>query len=688
MIRSFFDATTSQLIASDTSHVVGALTARLNQLGFAVDPGQSVAWTYQIEHLKQVLFPFPAAHVFFEFSIPRMGRRADVILLLNGFIFVLEYKVGQSQFTRHDIEQTLGYALDLSHFHETSHRRTIVPVLVATHAHAPRAISSGEGRDNVWPIILTNQAGLQEVLSEVSLGQAEKSIPALDWSSGRFKPTPTIVEAAQALYRKHSVDQISRNEAGATNLSVTSTYIEGVINNSRANGIKSICFVTGVPGSGKTLAGLTIANSRMEAGRDNHAVFLSGNGPLVDVLREALTLDCLAQQKEAPPTEQKSKAQVATATHAFIQNIHHYRDEHVRSEKPPVDRIAIFDEAQRAWDEAQTTKFMQKKRGILDFAMSEPELLLSIMDRHEGWATIICLVGGGQEINTGEAGIGEWVRALNNNFPHWRIHVSPQVTGTEYLGKKRSELLLRSENICPATELHLAVSLRSYRAKSVSRFVGELLANQPEEAKILANKLADFPIFVSRDLHQARQWLRQKRRGPERTGLLASSNALRLKPEGIFVKASIEPCKWFLAPSDDIRSSIALEDAASEFDVQGLELDWACVAWDANLRRDENNWASYAFSGTSWKRIRQADREKYLLNSYRVLLTRARQGMVIFVPAGDSNDPTRLPSFYDPIYHYLRRCGIAELPVHMTKAAIADEARFAEIAEYIETNNA
>jgi hypothetical protein len=325
---------------------------------------------------------------------------------------------------------------------------------------------------------------------------------------------------------------------------------------------------------------------------------------------------------------------------------------------------------------------MQKKRGMHDFAMSEPELLLSIMDRHEGWATVICLIGGGQEINTGEAGLSEWIRALNNKFPHWQVHLSPQVTGLEYLRSDESELLRRSD-VHLASELHLAVSLRSYRAERVSQFVGTLLENQPEKAISLVDDLANFPVLVTRDLHLARQWLRKKRRGPERAGILASSNALRLKPEGIFVKASIEPCKWFLAPSDDIRSSNALEDAASEFDVQGLELDWACVAWDANLRREDNRWAPYTFSGTSWQNIRQDERAKYLLNSYRVLLTRARQGMVIFVPKGDAGDRTRLPAMYDPIYQYLKQCGIQELPTHLRQVARGDDA-MSDLDEYVE----
>jgi hypothetical protein len=316
--------------------------------------------------------------------------------------------------------------------------------------------------------------------------------------------------------------------------------------------------------------------------------------------------------------------------------------------------------------------------------MSEPELLLSFMDRHKGWATVICLVGGGQEINTGEAGISEWIRALRDKFPHWQIHLSPKVSGAEYLGLEQTKVLLDRDGVHSTSELHLAVSLRSFRAESVSRFVGALLESEPERAQRLAIELVDFPVFVTRDLNHARHWLRQRRRGPERSGLLASSNALRLKPEGIFVKAGIDPCKWFLAPSDDIRSASALEDAASEFDVQGLEIDWACVAWDANLRREGHRWAPYTFVGTNWQNIRQDDRVKYLLNSYRVLLTRARQGMVLFVPKGDENDRTRLASMYDPIYQYLRQCGIADLPFNSTDPTKIDDDNSGSMAEFVE----
>jgi hypothetical protein len=295
---------------------------------------------------------------------------------------------------------------------------------------------------------------------------------------------------------------------------------------------------------------------------------------------------------------------------------------------------------------------MRQKRGIPDFAMSEPQFLLSVMDRHPDWCTIVCLVGGGQEINTGEAGIEEWLRAISAKFGHWDVHISPK-------------LLQTSSTIQPSTttsqSLHLATSIRSFRAEKLSDFVGELIDGSAEEARQLVGYLTDFPIALTRDLPTARKWIRKKRRGNERAGLLASSNALRLKPYGLFIKAGIEPTKWFLSPSRDVRSSDALEDAASEFEVQGLELDWTCVCWDANLVHSKQGWEPRQFKGTRWQKVSDDSRRRYIANAYRVLLTRARQGMIIFVPPGDPNDETRPPAVYDAIAANLEAAGIPEL---------------------------
>ncbi|MDG2003001.1 MAG: DUF2075 domain-containing protein, partial [Novosphingobium sp.] len=468
------------------------------------------------------------------------------------------------------------------------------------------------------------------------------------WAAGRYRPTPTIVEAAQALYRGHDVEEISRSEAGAENLTRTADYVTQAIEAAKRDNRKIICFITGVPGSGKTLAGLNLATARQRAHRDEHAVFLSGNGPLVQVLREALALDAVAKAKEAE--QSVSKVEETRRASAFIQNIHHFRDEALTSNAAPVEKVVVFDEAQRAWDAEQTSKFMHQKKGQIGFTMSEPEFLLSVMDRHDDWCAIICLVGGGQEINTGEAGIEEWLRSLERSYPHWQAHVPEALQHS-----------CRIEDEVTAPSLHLATSIRSFRAEKLSDFVGHVIDGDALAARRLRDELTNYPLWITRDMNAARDWLRSRCRGAERMGLLASSNAIRLKPYGVFIKSRIEPANWFLNPTADIRSSNALEDAGTEFDVQGLELDWACVCWDANLRRSNDGWKTLQFRGTRWQTVNDSARQSYIANSYRVLLTRARQGLVVFVPEGSKWDETRHTEVYDDIYLFLQQCGLEAL---------------------------
>lgn len=647
MHRAYLSIAAKEVAATSDSHLYGELS---NKLPFAVEPAQRAAWNFQIAHLRSLANDLPEAYFLMEFLIPRMGRRADLIILNQGIIFVVEYKIGATAFDRSSLAQTYGYGLDLKHFHETSHDRTIVPILVATEATVGQEDPVSWDDDGLAHPIRCSPDSLAPQINFLSRVCGSSGLDAHDWESGRYRPTPTIVEAAQALFRGHDVAEISRSEAGAENLTRTADYVSRVIEDSKATRTKSICFITGVPGSGKTLAGLNLATARQRAHRDEHAVFLSGNGPLVEVLREALAVDAVLQAQERG--EKTSKVLEGRRTSAFVQNIHHFRDEALSSDQPPVEKVAIFDEAQRAWDAAQTSKFMLQKKGRPGFTMSEPEFLLSVMDRHEDWCTIVCLVGGGQEINTGEAGIEEWLSALANFFPHFSVHISPQLNAPNIADLPRLSL---------TPELHLSTSIRSFRAEKLSDFVGALIDGTAAAAKEILPDLDDYPLAVTRDLEQARQWLRSRRRGAERAGLLASSNALRLKPHGIYVRAGIEPAKWFLSPSDDVRSSDALEDAATEFEVQGLELDWVCVCWDANFLRADGAWVARQFKGTVWQNVADARRRMFIANSYRVLLTRARQGMVIFVPRGDDCDVTRPSEVYDSIYAYLRSSGLPEL---------------------------
>ena len=451
--------------------------------------------------------------------------------------------------------------------------------------------------------------------------------------------------------------QLSRSDAGEKNLAQTSVAIGNLIDDAKSDRKKAICFVTGVPGAGKTLVGLDVATKHMDAQSDLHSVYLSGNGPLVSILREALTRDEVARKKAVGQKLRKGEAR--KAVEAFIQNVHHFRDAYLTDEQPPVDHVVIFDEAQRAWTLEQTSQFMARKKGRPDFNQSEPDFLVSCLDRHPDWSVVICLVGGGQEINTGEAGIGEWLRAIHDNYPEWEVHISPHLQDSEYGAGAALKLLKDRKNVHYNEDLHLAVSMRSFRAEHVSAFVKHLLDRQLESARsVLQQVESRYPIVVTRDLDKAKNWLRAKARGSERFGMVVSSQAQRLKPHAIDVKSPMDPIHWFLDEKDDVRSSYYLEDVATEFHVQGLELDWACVVWDADLRYGAHDWEYRSFVGSKWQKIHAAHRQMYLKNAYRVLLTRARQGMVIVVPPGDHNDPTRDPSFYDPIYAYLTDMGV------------------------------
>ena len=486
-----------------------------------------------------------------------------------------------------------------------------------------------------------------------------KDIDRTYWENGRYCPTPTIIEAAMALYNNHSVAEISRSDANAINLSQTSEAIADIIRNSRERSHKSICFVTGVPGAGKTLVGLNVATNHIDKADDLYSVFLSGNGPLVAILREALARDKVRRAKELG--QRAKKGEVMSEIKMFVQNVHHFRDDCLlHRERPPIEHVAIFDEAQRAWNLEQTSAFMRRKKNTLNFNYSEPEFLISCLDRHTDWAVIVCLVGGGQEINTGEAGISEWIESLNRSFPDWHINISSRLTDKEYSAENVLDSLKSRQNVMYQDELHLAVSMRSFRAEHVSHLVKQLLDIEIHAARQIHEKVKrKYPIVLTRDLDKAKQWLKDQARGSERYGIVVSSQAQRLKPHAIDVKSPVDPIHWFLDGKDDVRSSYYLEDVATEFHVQGLELDWACVTWDADFRYSPKGWGHYSFCGDRWNKIKKEERKQYLKNAYRVLLTRARQGMVIVVPHGNTDDHTRDPSFYDATFEYLQEIGFA-----------------------------
>jgi len=650
--RAPYWASVEDFLRASEAEVLAALVRGSD---FAVETSQRDAWIEQFAVMREALVGYPGASIGFEYAVPRVGKRIDAVVVAGCVVFVIEFKVGESQFTIGARNQVWDYALDLRNFHSTSHDRPIAPILVATRAPAASVnLTCTSDHDGVLRPMHTTPDRLADAIRAALDHCTGPDIDAVQWADGRYQPTPTIIEAARALYGGHGVEAISRNDASAINLSETSEAIARVIQESRDHGRKSICFVTGVPGAGKTLVGLNIATQHIETDDSLYSVFLSGNGPLVAVLREALARDKVERRTALGQRGRIGEAR--SEVKAFIQNVHNFRDECLLDEtQPPIEHVTLFDEAQRAWNQEQTASFMKRKRNRPEFAMSEPQFLLSCMDRHEDWAVVVCLVGGGQEIHRGEAGIAEWLDALREHFPQWHIHLSPNLRDSEYAAGDALGLLGTDARVHPDPRLHLSVSMRSFRAEHVSSFVKHLLDLDADRAGEYYRAIRDrYPIVLTRSVRKAKDWLRSRARGTERYGMVVSSSAQRLKPHAIDVRVAVDPVHWFLDDRADVRSSYYLEDVATEFQVQGLELDWAAVVWDGDFRHTSDGWRHFSFRGERWERVNKHDRQLYLKNAYRVLLTRARQGMVIVVPEGEDLDPTRAGTFYDPTFEYLR----------------------------------
>jgi hypothetical protein len=655
MKRFYFSDSITSFLIKNPQEIIGEL-ASSNE--FSLELSQRDAWFEEINILKKALYNLEGK-VYFEYSIPRMGKRIDVVCIIGPVIFILEFKIGERHFFTNAVDQVMDYALDLKNFHQISHDSFISPILIASNAeNIFNIVATTPQNDKLLYPIKCNSKTLRNLLDEVLLFADGNEISLIQWEQGGYHPTPTIVEAAMALYRGHSVSEISRSDASAINLRQTTNSVSEIISTSKEKSQKAICFVTGVPGAGKTLVGLNIATIHMDKSNDLYSVFLSGNGPLVAILREALARDRVRNEKEKGNKFKKGEAM--SEVKMFIQNVHNFRDEClIDMQKPPIEHVVLFDEAQRAWNIEQTSNFMRQKKNKPNFNLSEPEFLISCLDRHPDWAVIVCLVGGGQEINTGEAGIKEWLKSLDRSFHDWNIYISSRLKDSEYGAQDAiNEAKTLNRNVVFKDELHLSVSMRSFRAENVSLLVKQILDLDTQGAQKTLLELNDkYPIVLTRNLSKAKQWLKNNARGSERYGIVVSSQAERLKPYAIDVKSPMDPIHWFLDGKEDVRSSFFLEDVATEFHIQGLELDWACVTWDADFRYSQSGWQHRSFVGDHWNQINKPDRQIYLMNAYRVLLTRARQGMVIVVPEGDSLDATRNPEFYDSTYMYLKNIG-------------------------------
>ena len=705
--RCMYASTLKEFLQRNTDDVLGKIASSFHG---DIQTTSLDAWKGEIQLLQTCLSQWADedAHIFFEYDIPRLGKRIDVVLLLQGIVFCLEFKVGKGDALQMDVEQVLDYALDLKNFHLFSADKTIAPILIPTKCdkeHWHLQISAYH--DQILNPIIVGEDGLLHLIADIAKNYASAIDPqtwGMNWTISPYSPTPTIIEAAKTLYENHSVDEITRHEADKVSTDATIAYIMDVIEKSRTQKERSICFVTGVPGAGKTLVGLDVAiKQKYKAGednRENQAVYLSGNGPLVAVLTEALAQD--NKKKCDEKGEAKKITDSRREVEKFIQIIHRYRDNMLKKIKNPVENgvleidpakavengtagygevehVAIFDEAQRSWTHKRLADYLKRggtygnKLKVPNFPVSEAAFLIWSLDQRKDWAVIVCLVGGGQEINTGEAGISEWIKALNEHYLNWKVYISNKLTAPEYAEGKVQELLQENHNVVYSDKLHLAVSLRSFRAERLSDFVHALLAFEATAKELYSDVVTNrYPVYLTRDINKARAWLRQNARGTSQTGILVSKVAARFKPQAVNVLAQGDEnaVHWFLEDKQDVRSSNYLEEAATEIQVQGLELDFACILWDADMRFENGKWGYYKFNGrTAWTPEKNEEAKKYMLNAYRVLLTRARQGIVICVPTGNNHknpegfpeDPTRLPEFYDRTYEYLKSIGIAEI---------------------------
>lgn len=640
-------------IKDSSASIVGQLVRH----SFEINKEQSDAWDKQIHDLQTRLEACGMeGDIIFEYDIVRLGKRIDVILLIRHMVFSLEFKNGKNVFTAQDAQQAEDYAIDIKNFHKESEDLYVCPILIATDApkySKPQPVDCYPDkqiylqRENIDTLV----GKLREIVERYG---SDEPLDFERWFNSPYHPTPTIIAAAVEAYTTHDISEIANSEAGQDDIDNCEKKLGKIIDYAKSSKKKCVCFVTGVPGAGKTLVGLDVVAKNLKVGKENLSVYLSGNGPLVEVLRAALA-------KSAREKHQLNR-ETQAAINALIQSSYAFKKDNARNEHPTPENILIFDEAQRVWN---ADKMTRKHKNDPDMSVSEPHLLYRIMDRHKDWAVMICLVGLGQDIYDGEVGINEWFRCGIEEYQDWELFYSPAIFDQTEDKNIDKDLIKGCDRCHEALELHLKTSVRSFRADKQCQFIDAILDNDPEKARAVYAQIKEkYPVYITRDYSAARAWVKSQVRGSQRCGVLASSSAQRLKPEGIYVPTDIDVKNWFLAPSDDLRSSNMLEVVASEFKVQGLEIDWAIVCWDADLRRkDANHWDHYSFRGTKWFKRKQPELQRYLVNSYRVLLTRARQGMVLFVPYGvdPEVDPTRDFEFYNNIYNYLRSCGIPEI---------------------------
>ncbi len=664
--------------------VVGELASSAAAEGLHVEQDQHEEWrssvgvlqrelqqrTSEIELLKSTLASADLAafrHVLLEFDFRRRGLRMDCVLLGDGVIAVVEFK--RSKLGAADREQVTNYAVNLVEFHEETRRFVaeeqgiVAPVLTLTTGikGAKSDFKAGFLRDP-WGSVLarplecdgiTLHAALRFVLDQ---RQGRAPIDRRRWLSARFAPSSSILDAAISLYGQHDVSAIAAHAAPVEMIDQCAREVADIAEQSRHDGTNRIIFVSGAPGAGKTLVGLKLAfDKRLRS----DAVFVTGNSPLVEVLSAALKGAYKRRSKQvvqavvASGYAHEDAARVIGMSTFKLVKAHAFLGERGKHLDSADGRVVIFDEAQRTY---------RKGRLVLrqPLAADEAQLILeSLQQTHPRGAVVVALIGHNQAINSGEMGIKAWFTAAE--ACGWRFAISDQTLalGEVVASGQWAEHPLRDR----LGTGHLPHSMRYYRNGDLERWADHVLSDRIDDAAQLARELdvRGDTVWITRSLLSARQYVRERRVGTERVGIIASGQARRLAAEGLFVDLKPDIAAWMLAPGGDVRSANMLETVQNQYQVQGLELDYTVVCWDGDLRRSDSSWRAWKMSGSNWQKDKELD---IATNGYRVLLTRARKGMIVFIPRGDSTgeDETRPPSMYDGIANYLISCGGREWP--------------------------
>jgi len=676
---AWYCGTRVEFLSTPTEIIANQLAGRAAQESLEVEAAQADEWLQSVGILQKTLderIPIlraaltapgcEAIHdVILEFDFHRRGLRMDCLLLGEGALFVIEFKRAKLQ--RADRDQVMTYAVNLLEFHRVTREwcnstgAIVVPVLTVTRGKLSKAPNWPGLSGLSWPALANKPIECDESTLGIAIGvglsnrRSEVPISRRDWLGSSFSPSSSILDATLSLYGNHDVTAIAEHAAPKAAIAASVTEIQKCIEETLAQGRYHIIFLSGAPGAGKTLVGLEIV---MRGKHVDGAVFVTGNAPLVDVLNKALVTSYQAQGRRATswaPTgyRRKDASLVASAASFKIVKAHNFLGKRGKLHKQDDGRILVFDEAQRTYE---------KGRPVLGVALEdhEADLILSVQRQSfpSGGAVVVALIGHNQAINRGERGIVAWLEAADRYG--WSFSIDDETLAlAEFSDREKWAAHPGRQHLQHG---HLQQSMRYYRNAVVEEWAGAVLNGNAAAAKTFVAQMEqqDNKIWLTRDLAAAKAWARRHSVAGQRCGLIASGQARRLAAEGLFVDYKPDIATWMLAPSTDIRSSNALETVQNQYQIQGLELDYCIVCWDADLRRDGGNWTAYKLSGDDWQKDKLIDVAK---NGYRVLLTRARKGMVIFVPNGDrsGDDQTRLADFYDGVAGFLIECGAKAL---------------------------